>query len=155
MAKEVMRRQASDNEYLHKDFHGALSAGIEYLNQNYGDQVVREYLRQFANVYYAPLKSAIKRHGLAALKEHFVKLYDIEGDKITIEISEDEMTLKVEACPAVMHMRKHGYTVAGLFHETTKTVNETICEGTDFAAELVEYDEQTGQSVQKFYRRLP
>jgi hypothetical protein len=63
------------------------------------------------------------------------------------------MTLKVAACPAVTHMRKCGYLVADMFVETVRTVNETLCEGTDFAAELVEYDPQTGKSVQKFYRR--
>ena len=41
MAKEVMRRQASDNPYLHRDFHGALSAGIEYLDRHYGEDAVR------------------------------------------------------------------------------------------------------------------
>ena len=52
-------------------------------------------------------------------------------------------------------MRKNGYPVARLFHETTKTVNETFCEGTPYAFELVEYDMQTGRSVQRFYRRQP
>ncbi|MFH0796159.1 MAG: hypothetical protein V2A65_03775 [Candidatus Omnitrophota bacterium] len=36
MTKETMSRKASDNIYLHKDFHGALSAGIEYLDRHYG-----------------------------------------------------------------------------------------------------------------------
>lgn len=62
--------------------------------------------------------------------------------------------LKVKACPAVMHMRENGYPVARLFHETTKTVNEALCEGTPFEAELAEYDEETGRSVQRFYRRV-
>ena len=154
MTKEVMRRQASDNEYLHKDFHGALSAGIDYLHQHYGEQAVREYLRQFTNVFYAPLKNEIKKRGLEALQEYFVKIYGIEGGEINIEISENEIKLSIEACPAVTHMRKQGYAVSSLFYETTKTVNETICEGTDFTAELVEYDEQTGRSIQKFRRRL-
>lgn len=37
MPKEIMRRQASDNIYLHKDFHIALNYGIEYLFQHYGE----------------------------------------------------------------------------------------------------------------------
>ncbi len=154
MTKEVMRRNASDNEYLHKDFHGALSAGIEYLHRNYGEQAVREYLREFAKSFYAPLREALKQRGLAALRDHFEKLYRIESGKIQITISEDEMIMNVDSCPAVMHMREHQYPVAELFCETTKTVNEAICEGSGFAAELVEYDSQTGRSVQRFYRRL-
>ncbi len=153
MPKEHMKRNAADNEYLHKDFHGALSAGIEYLHRNYGEQSVREYLQQFARSFYSPLRSGLKQRGLAVLKDHFEKMYRTEGGKIQITFSEDEMIMDVETCPAVMHMRGQGYPVAELFYETTKTVNEAICEGSDFAAELVEYDSQTGHSVQKFYRR--
>ena len=37
--------------------------------------------------------------------------------------------------------------------ETIDTVNRAICHGTPFASELVEYDEWTGRSIQRFYRR--
>ena len=148
-----MRRKAADNEYLHKDFHGALSAGIDYLERNYGEQAVRDYLRQFATSFYAPVTEAINQRGLVAFREYLAIVYEKEGGKVRFDLSEDELTVHVEACPAVMHMRKHGYPVARLFHETTKTVNEAICEGTPFAAELLEYDRETGCSVQRFKRR--
>ena len=153
MAKEVISRQASDNVYLHKDFHGALSGGITYLEKTYGAEAVREYLRQFGRVFYAPLRADLKARGLEALKEYFEKIYEIEGGEIDVTISQDEMTLEVKACPAVTHMRKAGYPVAELFGETTRTVNEAICEGTGFSAELVEYDSDTGHSVQRFQRK--
>jgi hypothetical protein len=153
MAKEVMRRKASDNQYLHKDFHGSLSCGIEYLRRHYGNEAVREYLRDFARDFYSPLTTDLKARGLIALKEYFEKMYKTEGGEIDTLLSADEFILKVHACPAVMHMRKNNYPVSPLFYETSKTVNETICEGTDFAAELVEYDEATGRSIQRFYRR--
>jgi hypothetical protein len=153
MTKEVIDRQASDNEYLHKDFHGALSAGIEYLHKNYGKQAVIDYLRQFALVYYSPLKKSLDERGLIAVKEYYEKIHQIEGGKIEITLSDDELSFKIDACPAVMHMREKGYSVAELFHETTKTVNEAICEGSEFDFDLVEYDSKTGRSLQRFYRR--
>ena len=153
MTKEVMDMRASDNAYLHRDFHGALSAGIEYLHERYGEEAVRKYLRQFTVSFYAPLISNLKEKGLSVLREHFEKMYKIEEGEIEITFSENELLISVKDCPAVMHMREHGYKVARLFHETTETVNNTICEGTPFAAELVEYDETTGQSIQRFYRR--
>ena len=153
MAKERMTRGASDNEYLHRDFHGALSAGIEYLDRRYGEDAVREYLCRFTRAFYAPLIHALNARGLIALKEHFEKMYGLEGGDVRMAFSEDELVVRVDACPAVTHMREHGYPVARLFHETTKTVNETLCEDTPFAAEWVEYDEQTGRSVQRFFRR--
>ena len=155
MVREVMRRRASDNEYFHPDFHGALSAAIEYLDLRYGEQAVRDYLRRFTTCYYSPLRSALQKSGLAALKEHFEGLYQREGGKIDVTLSENELLITVRACPAVTHMRKRGYHVARLFHETTKTVNEALCEGTAFSAQLVQYDPQTGRSVVRFWRRRP
>jgi hypothetical protein len=152
MAKQVMRRAAGDNKYLHRDFHGALSAGIEYLEEKYGEDAVREYLWQFARSFYAPLTEALGRRGLVALEEHFRRVYDLEGGEVRFTRSDDELRIEVDACPAVTHMRKQGYSVARLFHETKGTVGKAICCGTGFEAELLEYDDQTGRSVQKFFR---
>ena len=66
--------------------------------------------------------------------------------------SENELRIEVDACPAVTHMRKEGYPVARLFRETTETVNRAICHETPFAADLLEYDDETGRSIQRFYR---
>ncbi len=153
MAREVMTRQASDNEYLHKDFHGALSAGIDYVAELYGPEAVREYLRDFATGYYAPLRKDLAQRGLAALKDYFENLYETEGGEAEITCSEDELVVRVEACPAVAHMRANGQPVADMFDETTRTVNEAICEGSPFQAELIDYDPQTGRGVQRFTRR--
>ena len=155
MPREVIRRKASDNPYLHKDFHGALSAGIEYLHLRLGPQAVRDYLRQFALAFYKPLTEAVRDRGLVALKEHFERIYRLEGAAASLRLSEDELIVEVPRCPAVTHMREHGYPVARLFRETTRTVNEALCEGTPYAAELLHYDEQDGRSVQRFFRRKP
>jgi len=152
MPKEVMHRSASDNVYLHKDFHGALSAGIEYLDTRYGEQAVREYLRRFASAYYAPLKEDLRQRGLVALKEHFEKLYEREGGEIDVSLGADELLVRVKACPAVAHMRARNYPVARLWHETTRSVNEALCEGTGFSGELLQYDPQTGRAVMRFRR---
>ncbi len=153
MAKEVMHRNASDNEYLHKDFHGALSCGIEYLHEKYGEEAVEKFLRDFTLTYYAPLRDALKSDGLVALKDYFQTLYEAEGGDAQITLTDDELVIKTAFCPAVTHMREHDYEVARLFSATTRTVNEVLCEGTPFGAELVDYDEQTGKSTQRFYRR--
>ena len=152
MAKQTMRRDAGDNQYLHQDFHGALSVGIEYLHENYGEDAVRDYLWQFARSFYAPLTEALGKRGLVALEQHFRRIYDLEGSVVRFALSENELRIEVDACPAVTHMRERGYVVARLFRETTDTVNRAICDGTPFAAELIEYDEFTGRSVQRFYR---
>jgi hypothetical protein len=153
MPKQTMHRTASDNVYFHQDFHGALSASIDYLQDNYGEEAVRQYLRQFANAYYAPLTASLNSRGLVAIEEHFRKIYDLEGGTVRFDLSENELRIEVDTCPAISHMRRQGYPVARLYRETTDTVNQAICDGTPFGAELVQYEEQTGRSVQRFYRR--
>lgn len=155
MAREVMRRRHSENAYLHRDFHGALSVGIDYLDQRFGPEAVRDYLRQFTNAYYAPLKRELLARGLVALKEHFESIYRREGSEVEARLNGDELVLEVKVCPAVRHMREHGYPVTGLFMETTRTVNEALCEGTPYQAELVEYEGESGRSVTRFSRRQP
>ena len=152
MGKQIMRRRAADNVYLHKDFHGAMSAGIQYLEERYGADAVVEYLRQFTRAYYAPLTAAIRQRGLVALQEHLERMYEQEGGTVRIALSDDELLLEVEACPAVSHMRERGYSVARMFVETTRTVHEALLEGTAFAFELLEYEPQSGRSRQRFYR---
>ena len=153
MPRDVIHRSASDNEYLHKDFHGSLSVGLDYIAKNYGDDAVREYLWDFAVSFYAPLKKDLVDRGLVALKEHLAKIYDDESADFSITLSDDELLVEVAACPAVSHMRENGYKVSPYFIETTRTVNEAICDGTPFTAELVEYDEETGKNTQRFHRR--
>jgi len=154
MPKKIMQRTASDNKYLHKDFHGAMSNGIEYLHKTYGEGSVREYLRNFTRTYYAPLISDVKGRGLIALKEHFDSLYEVEGGSVEITFTKDELVVKVHECPAVKHLRDNNIPVARLFYETSKTVNEAICEETDYTAEWNDGDREIGSSIQRFYRRV-
>lgn len=153
MQKLVMDRKASDNEYLHKDFHGALSCALDYLNDNYGIDSVREYLWKFTKAYYSKLIEDIGRRGLAALQEYYENIYKIEGGKAEFSINENELNIKVDASPAVMHLRENGRPVSSVFIETIKTVNEALCDGSPYAFELLNYEEQTGASIQRFFRR--
>ncbi|MHB9129536.1 MAG: hypothetical protein ACYDBB_00415 [Armatimonadota bacterium] len=153
MGKLSITRSAADNTYLHKDFHGALSTGIEYLHQHYGEEAVRGYLHQFAATFYAPLTRAINERGLVAMQEHLERTYTLEGGEVTLDFTGEQLTLHVKTCPAVMHMREQGYPVARMFSETSRTVYATICEGTPFAVEILAYDERTGACCVRFTRR--
>jgi hypothetical protein len=153
MAREVMERRAADNAYLHKDFHSALNCGIVYLQRHFGEAAVREWLRDFALHWYGPLRQRLAAGDLGALRQHVEAIYRVEGAEVRLEQGPDELVLHVSACPAVMHLRSRGEEVSPLFIETTRTVNEALCAGTPFAAELL--SSETGRSVQRFRRRSP
>jgi hypothetical protein len=153
MTREVMRREAADNEYLHKDFHGALSVGLDYLLDQFGPQAVDEYLRRFTDHYYGPLKEKLRREGLEVLENHYRQAITREGGEVSAERNDDRLTVRMTKNPAVIHMRENDYPVSSQFVKTVSVVGEALCEGSDFTAELVEYDEPTGRYVQQFRRR--
>jgi len=70
-----------------------------------------------------------------------------------VSVSPDELVLSVPACPAVARIRDMGLRVSPSFIETTRTLHAAVCEGTGYCHELLEYEPQTGRSVERFSRR--
>lgn len=153
MPKQTITRKASDNPYFHKDFHIALNYGIDYLHKKFGEKAVQEYLTQFAGTYYSPLNRAIKEKGLLAIKEHYERIYEIEGGVYNMNFSQDELIIHLSASPAVMHIKANGHSVSELFRETVVTVNKTICRNTPYDVELPEYHDENGAYCLRFFRR--
>jgi len=149
----IMRRKASDNKYLHKDFHGALSCGMEYLRRRYGKKAVYDYLKKFAKTYYAPLRRKIKKRGFSALKEYFQKIYKEESGIVKFKTTETQLMISVKKCPAICHMKAKGYQISPLFCETTRIMNEEICRGTPIKAVLAYFSAAEGKCTQIFSRR--
>jgi len=59
MEKLFIDRKASDNKYLHRDFHVSADNGITYVGKKYGDEAVKEYLTQYAKSFYKLLVGKI------------------------------------------------------------------------------------------------
>ncbi len=155
MTKLTMTRRASDNVYLHRDFHCALNLSLEYLRVNFGVDAARDYLRRFAAACHAPLQAELRRRGLPALREYFEEIYRREGGRVRISGDENELRIAVEQCPAVEHIRRQGGLPSALYADTTRIVNESICRDTPFSFELRDYNPLTGAGLQRFYRRQP
>ena len=153
MSKEIITRRASDNKYLHKDFHIALNYGIDYLLKKYCEDAVKDYLRQFTISYYAPLTAAINRIGLKAIKEHYEKIYKTEDAVFDMQYTDDELIIHLSASPAVSHIKENGHSLSRLYGETVKTVMTVLCEKTPYKAKILEYNDDNGAYKIRFYRR--
>lgn len=145
---------ASRNKYLHKDFHIAMNYGLEYLSEKYGDEAVAAYLRQFAAVFYSPLKKQLAVEGLKAIRAHYEYIYGIEEVSGDLEccLAGNELEIRVKKCPAVSHMNRKKVAVSRHYIETLRTVNKAICEGTGYLYSLESYDTETGASVERYIR---
>ncbi len=153
MAKKVINQKASNSTYFHPDFHIALNYCIEYLHQNFSEEAVREYMMQFANAYFAPLKKALMEKGLLAIKEHFEKIYKIETAVFDMNISCNDLNIHLYESPAVIYIKANGHRVTFLYRETIASVNEEICRNTDYDCEVLDYNDDTGAYHLRFFKR--
>jgi len=142
------------HEHVHKDFHGALSFGLQFLLDRYGPEEMEAYLRRVAEEVYRPLRERLKREGLSALEEHWRKVFTLEGcregEDFALSYEDGVLVLKVHRCPAIHHIRNRGYRLADRFCESTRIVNEGICRPVGYGCS-VEYDQEAGRCVQRFY----
>jgi hypothetical protein len=149
--KKVLDRKASDNVYLHKDFHGALCYGIKYLDDNFGQQATKEYLQQVGKTFFAPLSQALKKEGLSALGKHWNEIFTKESGEFEISYEGDTLILKVNKCPAIAHLVENNQLYTTRYCETTVVVNETVCEQAGYECSC-KYEPGKARCVQKFWK---
>lgn len=136
---------------VHKDFHGAFSYGIQFIIENYGLEGLEAYLNKLADTVYAPLVKALDVEGLAALRDHWERVFALEGGKVELRDEEDVLVLDVLECPAIAHMRAQGYAIDPHFCEHTRILNEAICTRAGYQSS-VEYDQEAGRCTQRFWK---
>ena len=66
----ILEQKASDNQYLHKDFHGALCYAIKYLDDNFGEEIT--FWGGGADT-----RNAINRRTPRDVKKHVLELLEI------------------------------------------------------------------------------
>jgi hypothetical protein len=146
MEKLFMDRRASDNKYLHKDFHLSIDLSIDYVGRHFGDHGVRLYLARYATAYYVPLVGSIRKDGLKPLMEYFRDLYAEEGasDAIGFDMEENRLLVHVAYCPGVKFMTEKGHVPSAWHVETIRTVYGTLARDAGLDFEYENYDEKTG-----------
>ena len=90
---------------VHKDFHGALSFGIQFLDEQYGMAGLEEFFTRAAKAVYAQLIKNLRERGLEALKEHWDTVFGLEDGDFETRYEDGVLVLDVRTCPAVHHMR--------------------------------------------------
>jgi len=136
---------------VHKDFHGALSYAIEFLEREYGREGLEDFLSGLSKSVYAPLVADIKDRGLEALGNHWERVFGLEGGSFGMKMEGERLVLTVNSCPAISHMRERGYIIAPSFCEHCRIVNEALCHEAGYECDI-EYDQAEGRCVQRFWR---
>jgi len=139
---------------VHKDFHGALSYGLQFVEDHYGQEGLRDFLSGLADTMFKPLVEDLRARGLPALRDHWQTIFKLEDGDFDLRMDGDTLVLDVRRCPAVSHMKEHGYAVADHYCEHTRIVNEAVCKAAGYASS-VEYDQEAGRCVQRFWKDAP
>ena len=149
----ILEHNSSDNQYLHKDFHGALCYAIKYLDQTYGQDAAAECLQQVGREVFSALSSALKKDGPIAIERHFKHIFELEGGNAKFECKNDQLTIEVLKCPAIAHLQSTGQLFTNRYCETTVNVNKAVCAvaGYEFSCE---YIPGGGKCIQKFWKKV-
>lgn len=147
---KVIERKASDNKYLHKDFHIALNLLMTYLFDHFGKEALINYLKQFAQAYYKPLNQKLRSGDKEALVNYFKDIYEKEEWPVNITSNENSVEITQDACPAISHIVQNGGKPCPYYRETYNTVYKIICENTPFEYVLEYFNDETGACKQLF-----
>jgi hypothetical protein len=147
----VIDCKKSDNEYLHKDFHGALCYAIKYLDDHYGPQATEDYLVQVGKTYFAPLSEKLKTEGLNVLEAYWRRIFEKEHGRFTLRYEGETLILDVQECPAIAHLKKNNLLFTDRYCQTTVVTNETICAEAGYQCRC-EYVPGEGKCVQTFWK---
>lgn len=150
-----MTRKAADNTYLHRDFHNIFNLGLDYLLTHYGASGVEEYLTEFAQHFYAPIKEKVCRGGLHAIREAFTNTYCAEEAENVLSFTEtgNSLHVHISECPAVIHMRRSNVTPSPCYSMTSSVIWRTICESSDIGYAMLAYDPDTGKADHLFFQK--
>ena len=149
----VMTRKASDNKYLHRDFHITLNILLDYIDDRFGREAVIQYLSQYTRAYYQPLHEQLMAGNMTALSDYLTQIYQKEEWPVRIHIDEDLIELQQDACPGMSHIKASGNRPSPCYIETYRTVYKTLCEGTPFQYNLQRFDHETGACTQVFTKK--
>ena len=151
--RKVMERKASDNKYLHKDFHLSMNILLSYIYENFGKEKLIGYLGQYAEAYHQPLKRELQTGDLGALYRYFTGIYEKEEWPVKINYGENVLEISQDACPGITHIRAKGQKPCPHYEETYHTVYSTLCTNTPFEYALEYFDAETGACKQRFTRK--
>ena len=150
---KTIERKASDNKYLHKDFHIALNLLMTYLYEHFGKDALINYLKQYARAYYQPLNQELKSGNKEALAAYFKDIYQKEEWPVRVISHKNSVEITQDACPAISHIVGKGGKPCPYYRETYSTVYTTICEDTPFEYVLEYFNDETGACKQIFNRK--
>ena len=135
-----MLRYRSTGE-LHKDFHILFCNTLHYLQENFGEDALKDVLKNTAQNVYRTIYEKLRSGDVSELLEFWEYYLEREGADYTIKKFDDEIHLIVQSCPLLRHLQKNGLLTDPIACQATAFFNDALCENTPFTAGV----EKTGE----------
>lgn len=97
------------------DFYFAINATFRFLLERFGHETLRKYWNDLGEEYYTPVTTLWREQGLPGVAAYWRDFFasepvpeeTTEGTKeaVTVTESPDSVTVQVNACPAILHLR--------------------------------------------------
>lgn len=148
MEKLHIDRKASDNKYLHKDFHVSADCGLIYVGENYGYEGVVAYLTEYALNFYKLIAKEVREKGLSVLENRFKEIYEKEewSEYLHTTLTENKLTIKIDKCPAITYMLSVGHTPSPWYKQLTYTVYSVLAQMCGLNFTVISYNEEDGKA---------
>ena len=120
---------------VHKDFHLATNATIEFVLSEYGKDFLAELFRRTARNIYRDIYENLQKGNYQPLLEHWKYYYTREQGIFSISEEEEGFCFHVTDCPAVRHLKEKNVPIADSFYFQISLLNEAWAGGTPFEIE--------------------
>lgn len=109
------------------DFYFAINATFRFIERKLGKESLVKYWSDLGAEYYAPVTSAWKQGGLAAVSAYWKSFFQAEpGADVEVSTGPEQVRVEVRVCPAIKHLREHGRGIVSCFCQHCYFVSEAM-----------------------------
>ena len=152
--KIVLDIHKEDNKYLHRDFHLSADLALQYCGEQFGNQVVCDFLTTYVHNFYSPQIQQIRAEGLPALEQWLQHIYEIEEarDVLHTKLTEHSLLVTIDYSPVIAYMHSLHQEPSQYYIEQTRTLYAAIASACDLDFTL-DYYEANGHTQFRFQQK--
>ena len=122
----------TDTGEVHKDFHLATNATIDFVLAEYGNNFLKELFDRTAKKVYKDIYENLQKGNYTPLLEHWKYYYGREQGVFTISEGDGGFTFHVTECPACRHLKGKNIPITENFYLQISLLNDAWSEDTPF-----------------------
>lgn len=109
------------------DFYFAINATFRFILQRLGPEALHAYWSDLGCRYFAPVAEQWRQGGGKAVADYWRAFFQAEpGAEVTVTEQEERITLDVQVCPAIRHLRANNREIVPCFCQHCFFVGDSL-----------------------------